>query len=454
MMNVNLDLARKYDVAGPRYTSYPTAPQFRPWEPGEWLELLQENERTSTRDLSLYFHIPFCQTLCYYCGCNVIISHDRDRINGYLGYLDREMEIFQEQVGTRRRVSQLHWGGGSPSNLTPEEIRTLGAMIRSHFDIAEDAEIGVEIDPRRLTREHVVAFAEVGFNRASLGVQDFDPKVQMAINRWQPESETLQAIEWCRELGLESINVDLIYGLPHQTPESFHRTLERVIELSPDRLAVFNFAFVPWVKPHQKVIDQTALPSVDQKLAMLKDITETLTSAGYVYIGMDHYAKPEDSMARAQREHRLHRNFQGYSTHAECDLLAFGVTSIGSTERTYSQNVKKANEYYEAIDRGELPAAVGIVLTDDDVLRRDVIMSLMCNMELDRRAVERHYEIDFDEYFAGIDEKLAPYADDGLVELDGPMIRITEEGRLFLRNIAMQFDAYLEKGTKLFSRTV
>ena len=453
-MNVNLDLARKYDVAGPRYTSYPTAPQFRQWSPGEWVEILRENERTSVRDLSLYFHIPFCQTLCYYCGCNVVITHNHNRISDYLNYLDREMELFQEQVGTRRRVSQLHWGGGSPSGLSPEEIRTLGGMIRRRFDIADDAEIGVEIDPRRLTREHVEAFAEVGFNRASLGVQDFDPKVQLAINRWQPEEETVRAIEWCRELGLESINVDLIYGLPHQTPESFHRTLERVIELAPDRLAVFNFAFVPWVKPHQNVIDQTTLPTVDQKLAMLKDITETLTAAGYVYIGMDHYARPDDSMAIAQRERVLHRNFQGYSTHAECDLLSFGMTSIGNTDRAYSQNLRKIHEYYEAIDRNELPSSVGIRLSDDDVLRRDVIMSLMCNMELDRDDVSRRYEIDFDDYFEGIDEKLAPYASDHLVELDGRVIRITDEGRLFLRNIAMQFDAYLEKGEKLYSRTV
>jgi oxygen-independent coproporphyrinogen III oxidase len=453
-MNVNLDLARRYDVAGPRYTSYPTAPQFHAWEPGEWLDILRDNERTSVRDLSLYFHLPFCETLCYYCGCNVIITHDRTRIAQYLGYLDREMTLFDEQVGTRRRVTQVHWGGGSPSNLTPDEIRTLGAMIRSHFDVAPDAEIGVEIDPRRLTREHVEAFAEMGFNRASLGVQDFDPQVQLAINRWQPEEETVRAIEWCRELGLTSINVDLIYGLPHQTKESFHRTLERVIELAPDRLAVFNFAFVPWIKPHQKIIDQSALPTADTKLEMLKDIVETLTAAGYVYVGMDHFAKPTDTMAVAQREHRLHRNFQGYSTHADCDLLAFGMTSIGSNQRAYSQNVKKIGEYYGAIDRGELPAAVGIRLTDDDVLRRDVIMTLMCDMELDRDRVERAYEIEFEEYFEGIDQKLASFVADGLVEVEGRVIRVTDEGRLFLRNIAMQFDAYLGVGVRGYSRTV
>ncbi len=453
-MNVDIDLARRYDVAGPRYTSYPTAPHFRPWNEGEFEDVLRDNEQRSERDLSLYFHIPFCTSLCYYCGCNVVITHDRKRIGGYLDYLDREMELFGQTVGTRRRVTQIHWGGGSPSNLTPTEIRRLGGMIRRHFDVSDDAEIGVEIDPRRLTREHVAAFGEVGFNRASLGVQDFDETVQLAINRLQPEEETLRSLEWCKEFGLDSVNVDLIYGLPHQTPESFQRTLDRIIEIAPDRLAVFNFAYVPWIKPHQKVIDQTALPAADQKMTMLKAVVETLTAAGYVFIGMDHFARPDDELAVAQREHRLHRNFQGYTTHPECDLFGFGVTSIGSTERSYSQNLKKLPEYYAALDEGRLPAALGITLSDDDVIRREAINALMCNLELDRDAFSRAHRIDFDAYFGDVQSRMTTFVEDGLVRFEGRRIVVSDAGRLFLRNIAMTFDAYLVTDATRYSRTV
>jgi len=453
-LQVDPTLTEKYDLAGPRYTSYPTAPHFKPWSSEEWLDALRENEAASTRPLSLYFHLPFCPSLCLYCGCNVIITKRRERIVEYLQYLEREMKLFRELVGSRRRVEQIHWGGGSPSYLTPDEIRWLGRIIRENFDVAPDAEIGVEIDPRRLTREHVEAFRDAGFNRASLGVQDFDPEVQKAINRIQPEAATLDAIAWCREYGIESINVDLIYGLPGQTPESFRRTLDRVIELDPDRIAVFNFAYVPNVKSHQKAIDATTLPERRVKMMLQKEVIETLTGAGYVYIGMDHFARPDDELATAQRKGELHRNFQGYATHAECDLIGFGITSISNLDRVYAQNLKTLPEYYAAIDEGRLPSALGVRLTDDDHLRRHVIMTLMCNLELSVPDVERRFGIDFREYFGRIDERLAPLAEDRLVELDRTSIRVTDRGRLFLRNVAMQFDAYLGKGAVMYSRTV
>ena len=453
-MQVDLSLTKKYDRPGPRYTSYPTAPHFQPMDHDEWLQALRENEAIRGGSTSLYVHLPFCETLCLYCGCNVIITKRRELITEYLGYVEKEVGLFQQLVDSRRPVSQIHWGGGSPSYLAPDEIRFLGNVLHQQFEVSKDAEIAVEIDPRRLTRDHVVAFREAGFNRASLGVQDFDPEVQKAIYRIQPEEDTMRAVEWCRELGMGSLNIDLIYGLPLQTPASFHRSLEKVIALNPDRIAIFNFAYVPWMKPHQKAIDADAMPKPEMKMEMLKDIVETLTGAGYLYIGMDHFARPDDTLARAQAAGQLHRNFQGYTAGEWSDLFGFGLTSISGLDRVYAQNQKRLKEYYEALDRNQLPVSAGVTLNDDDYIRRSVIMQLMCNLQLSIPEVERRFDIEFREYFEGIDGRLLEFQEDGLAVVTEDEIRVTEKGRMFLRNIAMQFDRYLEQPIAMYSKTV
>lgn len=454
MNPINRELADRYDVPGPRYTSYPTAPHFQLWRSNDWLDALQENERYSHRPLSLYFHIPFCPTLCLYCGCNVVVTRDRKRIGRYIEYLMREMELFQTLVATKRTVKQIHWGGGSPTWLTPYEIHKLAEAVGWNFNLSDKAERSVEVDPRRLTEEHVAAFCDAGFNRISLGVQDFDPGVQQSVRRLQTEQETINALEWFRDRGVGSVNMDLIYGLPGQTVESFHRTLKRVIELRPNRLAVFNFAYLPTMKPHHRAIDAAALPGRATKLMMQEDIIVTLTEAGYRYIGMDHFALPDDELAIAQQQGKLHRNFQGYTTGAECDLVGFGVTSISSLDRAYAQNLKELPEYEGAIERGELPAARGLRLNNDDYLRRYIINELMCNLHLSIPQLEQDFEIDFFRYFFDVEERLAPLVIDGLVRFDPDSIDVTEQGRLFLRNIAMQFDAYLGTNDVVFSRTI
>ena len=451
---IHHELVSRYDVPGPRYTSYPTAPHFQPWGNTDWLHALQENERYSHRPLSLYFHLPFCPTLCLYCGCNVIITRDRNRVGRYMEYLIREMELMQTLVPTKRAVKQVHWGGGSPTWLTPYEIHKLAEAIGWNFNLSRGAELSVEVDPRRLTEEHVAAFCDAGFNRIRLGVQDFNPEVQQAVRRLQTEQETINALEWFRKRGVRSVNIDLIYGLPGQTVESFHQTLQRVIELRPERIAAFNFAYLPTMKPHQRAIDATALPGQADKMMIQADIIETLTEAGYRYIGMDHFALPQDELSIAQQQGRLHRNFQGYTTGAECDLLGFGITSISSLDRTYAQNVKTLPEYEAAIDQGQLPTSRGLRLTDDDYLRRHIINELMCNLRLSIPRFEKNFEIDFFHYFPDIEERMAPMVIDGLVRFDPDSIDITERGRLFLRNIAMQFDAYLGTNDVVFSRTV
>lgn len=457
--NVNIELLKKYDRPGPRYTSYPPAPAFsKDFGPEDYENAIIENNlQNSTAELSLYFHIPFCDTLCYFCGCNMLVTHRRETIRKYLDYLKREIDMIWKLISHSREVTQLHWGGGTPSYLNPDEIRELGNFINERFEYVDDPEVGVEIDPRGLTFEHMKAFREVGFNRISMGVQDFDPKVQKAVNRIQPESITRQAIEWARELGFKSINLDLIYGLPFQTVESFEKTIDKVIELSPERLAVFNFAYVPWLKPHQRVIRKEDLPAPEVKLKILKMTIEKLTEAGYVYIGMDHFAKPDDELAIAQKEKTLYRNFQGYSTRAGADLYAFGMSAISQFQNIYAQNYKELREYYAKIDEGKFPTAVGYRMNQDDIIRKHVIMRLMCDMELTKSEVERKFSINFDEYFADSILKLQEFIDDGLVGLTDDKIIVTLMGRLVIRNIAMCFDAYIDKMMKekpIFSRTV
>jgi oxygen-independent coproporphyrinogen-3 oxidase len=456
---VDLQLLRKYDRPGPRYTSYPTAPLFsKGFTAGDFRrEIIATNPADATGDVSLYFHFPFCDTLCYFCGCTMLITRDRHRIEEYNGYLRKEMDAVAPLIAPGRRVVQVHWGGGTPTHLFPDQIREMGEYIRKSFRIDPSAEMSVEIDPRELKREHLVALREAGFNRMSMGVQDFDENVQEAVNRVQPESMSRQVYDWARELGFTSINLDLIYGLPFQTLSSFEATVKKVIGFGPDRIAAFNYAHVPWLKPHQKLIHPEDLPSPEGKLEILKLTIEMLCSGGYEYIGMDHFAQPGDELARAQKSKTLYRNFQGYSTKSGADLYGFGMSAISHFRESYAQNTKNIPEYYRALDEGMCATHVGYRMTDDDQIRKYVIMRLMCDLELDKRQVERNFGIVFDTYFESSRHDLGQFVDDGLVTLSPESISIVGAGRLLLRNIAMCFDAYLDsmvKNKPVFSRTV
>jgi oxygen-independent coproporphyrinogen-3 oxidase len=434
-------LLEKYCKAGPRYTSYPTAPYFHSdFTDADWREELQAG-RDSGRELSLYVHIPFCDSLCWYCGCNMVATRDYGRAERYLEVLFREIEQVNGLVSGQRAVEQLHWGGGTPTFLKPDDLQRLFEALVARFTVAMDAEIGCEVDPRELTRDHVQALKDLGFNRISVGVQDLDERVQRAINRVQPESLIREVYGWMREAGFESINLDLMVGLPHQTVESFARTLDTVIALRPDRLAVFTYAHVPWMKKHQKLISEADLPDFHTRIALQELLFDRLTGAGYVYIGMDHYALPDDELVVAQRNKTLHRNFQGYTTHKDCDVLAFGASAISQTEHVYAQNLKKLPEYRARLDAGRLATERGIRVSRQDRLHRDAITRIMCDLELDAAAFGRDWSIDFEAQF-GCRRGLEAMAADGLVAMDGPVIRVTETGRLFLRNIAMLFDAY------------
>ncbi|HYE31704.1 MAG TPA: oxygen-independent coproporphyrinogen III oxidase [Methylomirabilota bacterium] len=454
-LHVDLDLVRKYNVAGPRYTSYPPATRFN--EQTGWNELAEElvNNNKTPRDLSIYFHIPFCETLCWYCGCTTVITTQHDKATEYLANLDKEVAQMATVLNPDRPLVQMHFGGGTPTFLPPSQIRELGSIIQKRFKFSPDIEASVEIDPRRLTREHLEALREIGFNRASLGLQDFDPKVQEAVHRIQPYEMTAQTIQWARELGFKSINVDLIYGLPFQTVESFNRTLDQTLELRPDRLAVFSYAHVPWLKPSQKILEK-ALPTPEAKLDLLKLVIEKLTSDGkYVYIGMDHFARPDDELAVAQARKTLHRNFQGYSTRAGADIYGFGMSSISQTENAYWQNQKELPAYYGALAAGKSPIHRGLLLTEDDRIRRKTIMRLMCDLGLDYSALSQLLGINFSEYFAREIESLSDLIADGLLRKTAAGVEVTSTGRLFIRNIAMRFDATLPKeNERRFSRTI
>jgi oxygen-independent coproporphyrinogen III oxidase len=399
-LEVNLDLVRKYNVPGPRYTSYPPATHFTDQiSTHELLDCIRLNNLADA-DISLYFHLPFCYSLCWFCGCTTVITGNQDASRVYVDYLDREMALLQPLLHTKRQVTQLHYGGGSPTFLHPDHIRQLGDRIHHHFTLTPSAEAGVEIDPRRLARDHLTALRETGFNRASLGVQDHNPLVQKTVHRIQPFDLTKQAVDWCRETGFHSINIDLIYGLPHQTPQSFEQTLDEVLTLAPDRFAVFNYAYVPWMKPAQKIIKEEFLPTAETKLQILKLTIEKLTGSGYVYIGMDHFARADDELAIAQSQKTLQRNFQGYSTRGGADIYAFGMSSISQTTDAYWQNQKDLPRYYQSVDRQELPIARGCRLTPDDRIRRETIMRLMCDLSLDYPTMSQRLNIDFGAYFA------------------------------------------------------
>jgi oxygen-independent coproporphyrinogen-3 oxidase len=455
-LKVDLNLVEKYNVAGPRYTSYPPATKFT--DALQWPELAQkisENNQTD-RDLSLYFHIPFCETLCWFCGCTTVITLNHSQGQTYINYLEKEVVRMAALIKPGRKVAQLHFGGGSPTFLAPDEIRRLGEIIHKHFKFSRDIEAGVEIDPRRLTRDHVIALREVGFNRASLGVQDFDPKVQQAVHRIQPQEMTQQTLDWLRENDFKSINLDLIYGLPYQTAESFNRTLDIVLGMQPDRLAVFSYAHVPWVKPAQKILEQKILPAPEIKLQLLKNVIERLTENNrYVYIGMDHFARPNDELVSAQRNKTLQRNFQGYSTRGNADIYAFGMSAISQIPDAYWQNEKELPQYYAAVDAGKVPLTRGYMVTDDDKIRRDTIMRVMCDLSLDYAAMSKRLGINFAEHFAQEIESLAGFEADGLVKRSPTNLEVTDKGRLFIRNIAMCFDNTLAPaGERKHSRTI
>ncbi len=453
-----IDLLKTFEKAGPRYTSYPTAPLFtKEYNDKRFeIDLIRNNDR-NPGPLSLYLHIPFCDTLCYFCGCTTIISNNREKIRTYLDALKEEIVRTSRYIDRKRLVTQMHWGGGTPSHLTPEEIRDLMGVLHRNFTFAPDAEISVEIDPRGLTLDHMKAFGEGGVNRISLGVQDFEEEVQRAVNRIQPEELTTAALDWARECGIRSVNIDLIYGLPLQTPESFQKTLDRVVELRPNRIAVFNFAYVPWMKAQQRLLHPEDLPGSDIKLQLLKATIETLTHSGYEYIGMDHFALPDDEMAVAMREKKLHRNFQGYSTRAGADLFSFGLSSISHFGNVYAQNHKTLPEYLDAIQARKFPVAIGYKMNRDDQIRKFVIMRLMCDLEIDKEEVEDLFGIRFDDYFEQSIDLLFDFVRHKLVTHEHDRIVVTGAGRLLIRNIAMCFDAYMNKFSKeekVFSKTV
>jgi oxygen-independent coproporphyrinogen III oxidase len=456
-LEVNLELVRKYNQPGPRYTSYPPATRFaQDFSTEALLDRIESNNKNDARDLSLYFHLPFCKSLCWYCGCNTIITSQQTQSAAYLELLKREMDLVRALINPRRKVVQLHFGGGTPTFLLPEELWELGEMIHERFDIAEDAEFGVEIDPRRLTQAHVKALRAIGCNRISLGVQDHNAAVQAAVHRIQPREMTAQALEWIRGAGIELINIDLIYGLPHQTPESFAHTLDEVLAFQPDRLAVFSYAHVPWIKPSQKLLQTDALPSAETKLQLLKLSIEKLTREDqFVYIGMDHFARPNDELTVAQKNGTLQRNFQGYSTRGNADIYSFGISSISQAEGAYWQNAKELPAYREALSQHRLPIERGYLLSVEDTIRRTTIMRLMCDLALDFTEMSLRLGLNFPQHFEREIESLHDLEADGLVKKTSRGISITDAGRLFIRNIAMRFDAYLpEERERRFSRTI
>ena len=439
-------LAGRIDGNGPRYTSYPTADRFH-GEVGDaaYRRALDACRANAPAPLSLYIHIPFCENICYYCGCNKIITKDHSRSARYVDYLAREMAMVADRLGARRAVMQSHWGGGTPTFLDPDEMRRVMAALNRHFELLPDGEHAIEIDPRRVGDDRMELLGELGFNRISLGVQDFDPEVQQAINRVQTFDETNSVVRAARRLGFQSVSMDLIYGLPHQTTQRFAATIDRVLEMRPDRLSVYSYAHLPHVFKPQRRIDPAAMPPAAEKLDILVSTIERLTAAGYVYIGMDHFALPEDDLAIAQREGRLQRNFQGYATHAGYDQLGFGVSAIGAVAGHYVQNARTTDDYYADLDDDRLPIVRGFETSAEDRLRKSIIGELMCNGTLDIPAVEAAHGIDFAETFAAELADLDTLAVDNLLRRTAERIDITPLGRLLVRRVAMVFDRYLRE---------
>ncbi len=443
---ISEQLLQRFDVPGPRYTSYPTADRFvEAFSEADYVQALAQRRVASMAlPLSLYVHVPFCESVCYYCACNKVITKHHDRAAEYLRYLAREVELQVAHFGRGHSVSQLHLGGGSPTFLSDAELADLMAMLRRSFSLVAGGEYSVEVDPRTVTPERLRHLHQLGFNRLSFGVQDFDPAVQKAVHRVQPAEQVFALVEAARDIGFESLNVDLIYGLPCQTPESFSRTLHQVKALRPDRIALYAYAHLPArFKPQRRIV-AAELPSPADKLTMLSRSLDAFSDAGYVYVGMDHFALPGDALAVAKRQGRLHRNFQGYSTQPDCDLIALGVSAIGRVGATYSQNAKTLDEYYDALDQGRLPIVRGLAVTRDDLLRRSVIMALMCQGEVQYESIELGHLIDFRQYFARELDALQDLQTQGLVRLDATGIQVTGTGWYLVRAIAMVFDRYLQ----------
>jgi oxygen-independent coproporphyrinogen-3 oxidase len=444
----NADLLRSYDRPAPRYTSYPTAPQFHPDFNESALRdaASASNEDPIPRRLSLYVHVPFCTSPCFYCGCNRVITRDKSRSEGYLARLYREIALTAPLFDRDREVIQLHFGGGTPNFLTPHQLREAVDTLRRqfHFSDARDRDISIELDPRFVSPADIAELADIGFNRASFGVQDFDPDVQVAVNRVQSVEETRAVVDACRANGFHSVNVDLIYGLPKQTPDGFARTLDTVVGMRPDRIAVYSYAHLPQLFKPQRQLNANDLPDAETKLTLLQLAIEKLSAAGYVYIGMDHFALPDDDLAQAQARGGLHRNFMGYTTHADSDLIGLGVSAISHIGDSFSQNARDLPTWEAALDAGRLPVFRGMHLTEDDQLRADLIQQLMCQGEIPVAALERRYAIDFADYFAEALDRLQPLVEDRLVQVADDRITVTQRGRLLLRNIATCFDRYFE----------
>ena len=439
------ELLKRFDINGPRYTSYPTADRFN----GQFnqVDYIGALKRCTThqKPISLYFHLPFCPNICYYCGCNKIITKDHGRSAKYIKYLAKEMNLVTQAMGVHQKipVTQLHWGGGTPTFLSHEEMIELMHHTKEHFELQEGGEYSIEIDPRRVSESDIELLAKLGFNRISLGVQDFNLEVQQAVHRVQTIQETKDVIDWARKHGFNSVSVDLIYGLPKQTPGTFKDTVNAVIDMDPDRLSVYSYAHLPTIFKPQRRIAEDQLPVAKDKLDILANTIEQLNEAGFVFIGMDHFSKPDDELAIAQKEGRLHRNFQGYSTQAECDLLAFGISSIGKVDDTYPQNVKNLEDYYHALDQHQLPTMRGMRLDNDDLLRRELIGELMCQFELDTTAFAEKHQIDFEIYFSRELPELKELEEAGLLEWQGKKIYVPTKGRLLVRRVAMVFDRHL-----------
>ena len=447
----------KYSKPGPRYTSYPTALEFsNSYEYNEYIQKIQKQE--SSRPISLYFHLPFCRNACYFCGCNVVFTSKEDKMLRYMEYLNKELEILSKHLDCKRAVIQMHFGGGTPTFFSAEQLKEIIQNIKSYFpNFVEDAEVSCEIDPRHIDEDQMKVMNEAGFNRVSFGIQDFNEKVQIAVHRVQPYEITKKAMDLARKYNMVSVNTDLIYGLPYQTLETFKETLSLALTLNPDRFAVFNYAHVPWLKKTMRKIDETTLPLPDEKLKIMQYTIDFLTTNGYKMVGMDHFAKPEDELFKAIDKGELHRNFQGYTTKGGADLIGVGLTSIGEGLDSYNQNFKTMSEYEEAIDAGKLPFERGVILSEDDLIRQYVIMELMSNFKFDIQRFEKLYNVDFKTYFADAIVELQAFVQEDLLSIDDKHIECSETGSLLIRNIAMAFDSYMHKHSankKTFSKTV
>ena len=454
-----IDFAKfvKYSKPGPRYTSYPTAPEFSENFTQDDLKNYYKNQ-DKNRNLSLYFHLPFCRSACYFCGCNTIFTSKEDKKTRYISYIKKELDILKKYLDTSRIVSQMHFGGGTPTFFSPSQLEELISKIKEVFpNFSADAEISCEVDPRYFTKEHMDVLKAGGVNRLSFGVQDLDETVQKTIHRIQPFELTQNVIKIARDAGIKSINTDLIYGLPHQTKESFKNTLEKMLTLSPDRFAVFNYAHVPWLMKTMRKFDESTFPKPQEKLEMLKDTIDFFTTNGYKMVGMDHFAKPEDELFKAIQKGELHRNFQGYTTKGGADLIGIGVTSIGNGVDYYAQNYKDLEHWETAIDNGDLPVFKGYKLSDDDILRQHVIMELMSNFSLNIKKVENEFKIDFKEYFSDALEALKEFEEAALITICDEKIEASQTGTMLIRNICMPFDAYLNQipeEKRRFSKTI